>query len=98
MQTAWEDSILLSTGMEDYYDSAFYFDGGLFHGEVSLWRQRMSSVCAIVSRPHRTHTDTYRCRGIRTRTTMGVGQDTVSMKLTPSSSVMASGSSGVTAT
>ena len=27
--------MLLSTGMEDYYDSAFYFDGGPFHAPVS---------------------------------------------------------------
>ena len=27
--------MLLSTGMEDYYDSAFYFDGGNFHAPVA---------------------------------------------------------------
>ena len=27
--------LLLSTGMEDYYDSAYYFDGGPFHAPVS---------------------------------------------------------------
>lgn len=27
--------MLLSTGMEDYYDSAFYFDGGNFHAPIS---------------------------------------------------------------
>ena len=27
--------MLLSTGMEDYYDSAFYFNGGTFHSPVS---------------------------------------------------------------
>lgn len=27
--------MLLSTGMEDYYDSAFYFDGGVFRAPVS---------------------------------------------------------------
>jgi hypothetical protein len=27
---------LLSTGMEDYYDSAFYFNGGGFHAPVAV--------------------------------------------------------------
>ena len=31
---AWPGQ-LLSTGMEDYYDSAFYFDGGPFHAPVA---------------------------------------------------------------
>ena len=31
---AWPGT-LLSSGMEDYYDSAFYFDGGGFHAPVS---------------------------------------------------------------
>lgn len=31
---AWP-GLLLSTGMEDFYDSAFYFDGGGFHSPVS---------------------------------------------------------------
>ena len=31
---AWPGQ-LLSTGMEDYYDSAFYFDGGTFHAPVA---------------------------------------------------------------
>ena len=31
---AWPGQ-LLSTGMEDYYDSAYYFDGGPFHAPVS---------------------------------------------------------------
>lgn len=31
--STWNDSLLLSTGMEDYYDSAFYFNAGTFHGE-----------------------------------------------------------------
>jgi len=31
----WDESMLLATGMEDYYDSAFYFDAGLYHGENS---------------------------------------------------------------
>ena len=29
------DGMLLSTGMEDYYDSAFYFNGGGFHDPVA---------------------------------------------------------------
>ena len=32
--TPWPGQ-LLSTGMEDYYDSAFYFDGGPFHAPVA---------------------------------------------------------------
>eukprot|EP00662_Eupelagonemidae_sp_cell21_P042422 gene42422-24797_t len=31
---AWP-GLLLSTGMEDYYDSAFYFNGGVFRAPVS---------------------------------------------------------------
>eukprot|EP00966_Prymnesium_polylepis_P273297 6313419-Prymnesium_polylepis.1 len=32
--TPWPGQ-LLSTGMEDYYDSAFYFNGGTFHSPVA---------------------------------------------------------------
>ena len=31
---AWP-GLLLSTGMEDYFDSAFYFNGGAFHAPVA---------------------------------------------------------------
>ena len=34
VDAAWP-GLLLSTGMEDYYDSAFYFNGGTFHAPVA---------------------------------------------------------------
>jgi len=47
--------VIISTGTEDYFDSAFYFNGGIFHAENSGYTHYSSNSTTVTLSAYRLH-------------------------------------------